>query len=303
MRLLLLLTVVLGVVACADPATTLRPPHTSAANPSQTKAPAALASPTLLVWAHGKDATRVPATTFRLESNGEVVDRSPGVRIATSRGEWTWTTRREPVATESCDFDTPIPPQESWVTSATLVGPGGVEQPIVRIKPDAEGANELHHQVDLLASLGPLVFVEQTTWSYSCGAHGADAKEFLVWDVERARPLDVLPKIPAADTVIANAQRELDRTSPGGPFGASTPEITELFPVLRGDRLHFDAQVTVPSCYACGDGLWSSYTRSVRVAARPPPEIARQAWVPHGVLAFAKAHPDLAVGGWSRAPE
>jgi hypothetical protein len=299
MRLLLLLVVVLALGSCADPANNPRPPHAATSNPSRTKAPPEGGAAKLLVWARAREADDGTTTTFRLAANGEVLDRSPGLRIATARGEWTWTTRRTEVRTDPCDFDTPIPPQESWVTSASLVGPGGVEQQIVRAKPEAEGANELHHQVDLVASLGPILFVEQTSWSYSCGAHGSQVKEFTVWDAERARALDVVHHVPDASLLMTSAKAALEGDD-AGAFAASPPEITEIVPVLRGDQLTFEAQVTIASCYACGDGLWSSYTRSKRVAAKPPAELVRYAVLPRAVVAFAAAHPDLLVGGWSR---
>jgi hypothetical protein len=71
-------------------------------------------------------------------------------------------------------------------------------------------------------------------------------------------------------------------------------------PVLDASGARFLAQVTRESCYACGDGAWSSYTRSVRVPAEPPAAIAGVARaMPPAVRAFARARPDLELGGWS----
>jgi hypothetical protein len=81
-------------------------------------------------------------------------------------------------------------------------------------------------------------------------------------------------------------------------------ELTAILPSYdREGRLAVGMQFTAPSCYACSDGAWSSYSKSTTVAVPVLPEALR-AWAtaPAGVRAFARAHPELAVGGWSDLP-
>jgi hypothetical protein len=77
--------------------------------------------------------------------------------------------------------------------------------------------------------------------------------------------------------------------------------LTEVVPSFGpGARLDVRYQLTAFTCYACGDGAWSSYSKSMRVDARRTPSPLRP-WVTPapGVHAFALAHPELTVGGWS----
>jgi hypothetical protein len=71
----------------------------------------------------------------------------------------------------------------------------------------------------------------------------------------------------------------------------------------REARLAVGMQFTAPSCYACSDGAWSSYSKSTTLPAPVVPEALR-AWAlaPAGVQAFAHGHPELGIGGWSDLP-
>jgi hypothetical protein len=83
-------------------------------------------------------------------------------------------------------------------------------------------------------------------------------------------------------------------------FGDGKADITEILPVVQGSgKVSFEAQLTVPTCYACGDGLWSSYTRSVRVKAPAPPPVASFTELPSQVWVFLSQHSGLTLGGWS----
>ena len=76
----------------------------------------------------------------------------------------------------------------------------------------------------------------------------------------------------------------------------SPPTITEVLPVFDGHRVAFDAQLTISACYACSDGLWSSYTRSVRLRTPAPPVLAPYGDLPTSVSLFASHHSELTVG-------
>jgi hypothetical protein len=67
--------------------------------------------------------------------------------------------------------------------------------------------------------------------------------------------------------------------------------------------LHVDHSFSTFACYACGDGVWSSYTRSVNVPAHTLPERARPySRAPEVVSAYLDAHPGDKIAGWSAVP-
>ncbi|AKU95222.1 hypothetical protein AKJ09_01886 [Labilithrix luteola] len=267
---------------------------------------AAAATGTTLVWARAKDGT---ASSYRLSSApspaGSAAPVTPGIQIAAQGATWVWTTRSERVPTRPCDFDlTHAPAQRGQVTRATLVRTspgGGVNEQLVVPPPTIEDANEVDHSVTLLFTLGPLLFIEEQTYEYSCGAHGSISSAFIVWDANEGKAVNVLDRLPDEPALIKRAEPKLeaDALEAGGPLGQEPPQITELLPVFRDGQLRFEAQITTSSCYACSDGLWSSYTRSVRLEAEPPPVVAPWIAVPPTVAAFARDHKDVTIGGWS----
>lgn len=246
----------------------------------------------MLIWATDANGER---STFQVGPDGRVYDRSPGVRIATKRGAWTWIETPVDVATAPCSTGGyEKPPGIGVATRASLVR-NAEEQIVVQPKETPCCPNEARHTVALRASLGPLLFVEETDFSFECGAHGHTEKSFLVWDADRAERVDLLGALPDAERLEAAASRMTGELAPG-----DKGEITALFPVLRDGRVVVEAQVSAPACYACGDGVWSSYTRSVRLPTRPPAPLEPYLSVPPQVVGFVRTHPDLEVGGWSR---
>lgn len=280
-----------------------------AATPARTGAPLAVAQgpsfsakakrsseivpTTSLVWTKSSDGS---LATVRLDDDGSVLDRTAGVRIVASHSEWAWSTRREGIATADCTSPA-IPAREGWSTTASVVS-GRNEQVVARRKADIESLNEVSHAVDLLFSMGPLLFIEERESLFACGAHGTETRSFFVWDIEKREKVQVLEQLPQPRLRAAARPLLID----AGGFAEGEPEITEIIPFIREGRVRFEAQVTGSACYACGDGRWSSYTRSVRVPVDTPPALALHAHVPRGVAAFAQAHPDLAVGGFSHLP-
>jgi hypothetical protein len=158
------------------------------------------------------------------------------------------------------------------------------------------------HDARPVASLGPYLFVEQSTYAYACGAHGFTMASFVVWDIEKARTIDLISQIPNREALFAEAARQLaeEATDGHGTFGDGKAEITEVLPVVEGSgKVAWQVQLTVPTCYACGDGLWSSYTHSVRVKTPAPAPLASFRELPSQVVMFLSHHPGLTLGGWS----
>lgn len=256
------------------------------------------------MWARDKAGL---AWTYQVQPDGKADARLEGIHIATARGQWTWVTKTLDVETEPCDLSlgSRQPAQGGTVTRASVLGSGDREQVIVDPSTGCGGEhcpNEVRHDARPIASLGPYVFVEESTYAYACGAHGFTNASFVVWDLDQGRAVDLISQIPNRDVLLSSSARLFDDDAADRPvFGEGKAEITEIVPVLdaASGKVAFQAQLTVPTCYACGDGAWSSYTRSVRIKAQPPAALTAFGTLPSQVAVFLSAHPGLAFGGWS----
>jgi hypothetical protein len=297
--------VLLALSACAE--SRPPPPRTvTVARVPRDGEPRAFGAPTMLVWVRDKQGV---AWTYQVQPDGKGDARLEGIHIATDRGRWTWVTKTLDVETEPCDLSlgSRHPAQGGTVTRASVVGSAGTHEQVI-VDPDTNcGAehcpNEVRHDARPVASLGPYLFVEESTYAYACGAHGFTNASFVVWDLDKGRAVDLVGQVPNRDAILAEAGRLFAEDANDRPvFGDGKPDITEILPVVEGSgKVGFEAQLTAPTCYACGDGLWSSYTRSVRVKARPPAPIAGFTEVPSQVGVFLSHHPGLTLGGWSEA--
>jgi hypothetical protein len=285
-----LLFLLVGIASCG-----VEGARSTSPTPARHPPTAENAGSSVLVWVTAKDGDR---STYRLRADGRPLERMAGVRIATRAGEWTWIASPAPVITEAC-ADGGVggvqkPAGVGTTTRVALVGDGGAQTVVVRDTPCCP--NEARHTADLRASLGPLLFVTESVFSFHCGAHGHTEASFFVWDAERRARVDVLTDVPDAARLKVAASTGIAEAVPGD----AAVDLTALFPVVRAGRLGFEAQLTFPACYACSDGAWSSYTRSVRLPALPPPVLEPFATVPRAVVLFAKSHPEVELGGWSR---
>jgi len=259
-------------------------------------------SPPTLVWVEGKDGA---LWTHQVEPDGTSSARLEGAHVGTRYGTWTWVTQTIDVETEACDL--PVgdvhPAVGGTVTRGSLVGAGGQEQLVVdpSARCDEHCPNELRHEARPIGSVGPYLFVEQSRYVYACGAHGSSSVSFVVWDMEGGRPVDLLGAVPNLAQLRDEATKRFrdDEESVGPAFAGSPPRITELVPLVDGRKLGFEAQLTIETCYACSDGAWSSYTRSVRLPTAPPAVLVPFARLPSSVATFLSRHPDLKLGGWS----
>ena len=258
-------------------------------------------SPTILVWTKTEgsgdspDPKNAKNDTFSLRHGTS--ERVSGIEIATRTGTWRWITDEVTVATEPCDDESP--PQEGSSTRAALARSPKVKQ-VIFDPPTTTEATVLSGSVDLVGSLGPLLFIEQGESTYNCGAaHGGHSASFLVWDAERAEAVDVLKDLPDEQEIFARAVEAFAAAEEPEKVDDQSFEITELRPVFHDGELSFEAQVTIDACYACSDGNWSSYTKSVRVPAEIPEVAVPYAHVPPEVARFAKEHPELTIGGFS----
>ncbi len=297
-----------GQAAACSPARTIlvaapvAPAATASASPTAGRA-------RTLVWTHGSAGTCGDAAcpdepvTYELSDDGDVLAKVPGIRVAAAGTEWTWEEGSEAVQTEPCEGPFERPPGEGRATRVRLVPADPGRRPIeLVVPPDVHGANEVDHSARLLASVGPLLFVEESTYAYACGAHGNSEVRFRVWNVEDGAPLDLLSEIPDRDRLVAAGKTAIDEDADGPDFSTNEdpPTLTELLPRVgpRG-RLEASALVSVPSCYACTSGGWSSYTTSASVPVDPPERLRKLGPVPAAAQRFAATHPAVTIAGYS----
>jgi hypothetical protein len=273
-----------------------------------------------LVWTQDGHGHR---RTWTVDEAGGVLESEDGVRIAAGGLTWAWKETVRPVKTHACptfdDAGNEMPgteqPSPGRGVRVTLEGVGageGASQTVITPVKDSH-ASELEQSVELMSTVGPYLFVRTQVYAYACGAHGGVGDQFVVWDADQRRVVwsssdsvkapsqqDWTADAPRAKAVAALAAQE-DVKMFADESGHITPSLTEIVPSFGpGARLDVRYQLTAFACYACSDGAWSSYSRSTRVDAPRTPDPLRPWGVPAaGVHAFALAHPQLTVGGWS----
>jgi hypothetical protein len=260
-----------------------------------------------LVWTRDSDGR---ATTHRLDNAGRELETVDGIFVATGAGAWQW--REDPLVIETrpCErFDEagellpsePTAPGEATRASLLHVA-GGAEQVIVEPTADTEGAAEIQHGVELVASVGPYLFIRESTYAYTCGAHGNTGVSATLWDAVQGTSIAPPDDMGSIEGPLAKAIEELsDEDDDIFPVNESTVTMTELVPTFAKDgALELGVQFTAPTCYACSNGGWGSYTKSaIEPAAAMPSLFVPFAHPPEAVRAFATSHPDLSLGGWS----
>ncbi len=268
------------------------------------RTPAALARAHTLVWA--TPAEEGTPATYALGDEGETLSQQEGIRIWASSTEWTCEVSAPPIPTRACEDGPERPAQEGQGVRVRLV-PSDRSRSALEIVSPAPGdqANEIQQSARLLASIGPYVFVEDSTFTYTCGAHGNTGVSFAVWNLDDGRRVDLLSELPDREHVLASGKSAIDATPDAIDFSRpeDPPVITELLPRIGPHgRLEATALVTVASCYACTAGGWSSYTVSTQVPVPLPWRLRGLGDPPRAVGLFADAHPGLTVGGYSVIP-
>ncbi|WP_437675919.1 hypothetical protein [Sorangium sp. So ce131] len=286
------------VVLAPAPAATSSDPH--AASDAE-------AGGVILAWGSIGGA---PPRTWHLAEDGAVIGEEPGIVVATRRGAWRWAVREEQVATSACETwnGTQDEPGEGTGTRATLVRRGEVGRQEVIAPPDEEGLREIQHTATLLGSVGPYLFVEERTYRDGCGAHGSEGAAFVVWNAEVGAAVDLLAEVPGVPALQEAAEVVLDESEedPGvAQQQEDTPDLVQIAPAYGSSgRLQLTAQLARFACYACGDGVWGSYSRSATVPlTERPARLSAWASPPPAVQTFLARTPGVALGGWSRFAE
>jgi len=273
----------------------------------QPEPPATVETPnaesSLLVWV--RDTTDEPST-YRIDDEGRVLEHMDGIRIAVDGVAWRWQEERvtaRTVADEGCgSSDDGEDEGESFVTRAILSRlDDGSSQTIVAPPAPDEDASDFEHVVKLVRSVGPLLFIRQSTYVYGCGAHGNLGAQAFVWDARSNSEVELATEIATLEELRLQATRILSESDDAIPTEEDEVGLAELLPRFspEGD-FELDLRFTGFACYACSDEDWSSYTKSVFLPAPALPEtLLPHTDVPAGVRAFLREHPELELGGIS----
>jgi hypothetical protein len=254
-----------------------------------------------LVWV--RDA-QGEASTHRIDArDGRALGSLDGVVLAVNGVAWRWEEAQLPVASEDCPAEMTLDPLEDGHATRVVLHPIGqdsrLEQEVVEPSGRAD-VNQLEHDVELLGSVGPYLFVQESEHAYACGAHGFWSNSFFVWDAASGKKV-TFAEVSELSLLRDDAKALFDEDEDLDLEEGETPELTKLVPSWKPDgALAFGHQFTKSTAYAFSDGRWSSYTRSVVVPSRTlPKEIAPYAQAPAAVVAFAAAHPELTLGGFA----
>jgi hypothetical protein len=305
-------SVALWVTGCSASSSPLTAPleapqNVEKATPSGTR---------VLVWTVNQDGERM---TWTLDEAGDPAELRDGIRIAARGAVWDWHETVEKLATTACPtFDDngveqppgAAPEPGTGVRIALEREDGGDRSELVAPQ-SAEGAQDLEQTVDLVASVGPYLFIRESTYAYTCGAHGNVGVSFRVYDAEHG--LDVWSSADgqrfvdlvavARETTRARSELLVDDDVAAFASDGKLPlDLTAIVPTYHTDgALEMGLQFTADTCYACSDGVWSSYTKSTTEPLDDLPATLRPwATAPTGVAAFLGEHPTLTLGGWTR---
>ena len=267
-----------------------------------------------LVWSAA--AADSPARTVWIDGEGRPVAQRAGVVVGGSGGLWAWTEGKETTRGVDCEClrnaEDPDNAQclargeVATVQLADLLG--GRRVSVVAAEPSDENALP-EQRAAPLAGVGPYLFVEADYDVYSCGAHGFHNVEARVYDLSRGGAvvelLDSVQALAVEEREGVEARRALEDELDDDDWVEGSVESVYLTEVeakwTPAGTLDVAYQLTTGACYACSDGLSSSYSRSAVVpASSVPPALAEWTRAPEPVRRYWRAAPPGERAGWSR---
>ncbi|WP_394831213.1 hypothetical protein LVJ94_32350 [Pendulispora rubella] len=302
-------------------------------DPIDAPARAGLARGIYFVWGRTRGAER----TYAIGADGSVVGEAPAAVFAVNGRLHRWAVRRVEVGRHACrvrfDDRDGLPTeqvkasQEAWlaeqediarhptrtVDQAELVDlTSGARKVVSQLHLDdaAEGdllvgATDFRFDVSLTGSVDSYLFVRESTWVDSCGAHGNAFSAAGVLDMASdAKPAD-LGSIPdaALRKARSRAEKQFDELRKEWNGEAEDDaELVELLPQYdaRG-TLSFTGRFATFAPYAFSRGDWASYTLATTTSLRAfPNRLPRPAAAPSAIRVFLQTKPDFTVGGFSK---
>jgi hypothetical protein len=225
-------------------------------------APAAPAAAAYVMW--GGDQ---PSSAF-IAADGHVVRRVPGIVIADGGHTFRVHNTQVSVPTRDCDGRA----SEGRGESLTLVKDTG-EAVIISPEPLPSDVPQAYQSsAEVVASVGPYVFVRRHTYVYRCAALGVRAQgdsssESFVWDLTLGKTVARTSQHPDDESLGLRAATQLhaQREQP--------LEWVELVPTFKADaRLALGVRFVVPAGPSQADAEWSSRTRSTLVSTDVLPD-------------------------------
>jgi hypothetical protein len=283
---------------------------------ADSSAPAADTQPgeAYLVWSAA--AVDSPARTVWIDGQGRPVAQRAGVVAGGSGGLWAWTEGKETTRGVDCEClrnaEDPdnaqclVQGEVATVHLADLLS--GRRVGVVAAEPSDENALP-EQRAAPLAGVGPYLFVEADYDVYSCGAHGFHNVEARVYDLSRGGAvvelLDSAQALAVEEREGVAARRALEDEFDDDDWVEGSVESVYLTEVeakwTQAGTLDVAYQLTTGACYACSDGLSSSYSRSAVVpASSVPPALAEWTRAPEAVRRYWQATPPGERAGWSR---
>lgn len=250
--------------------------------PSSPPPPPPSAEDAYLIWQDSPEGL----TTLWLSATGERVSEHAGLVLSWGGSLWRLESSTSPHRALDCScvmrgpepFASDIPPTEctsdSTIATATLHGPGALSVPLLAAPAPESWQSDHEQSIQIHGSLGPYLMYAVSQSSYFCGAaHGTSASQFYVFDLRRpsagAHGLELLlssSELRVLSPDLLESARARLVTAEGEGSGlldpTASPRLTALSTDWTPTGLSVTAQLTFEVCYACGDGLWSAYTRS-----------------------------------------
>lgn len=235
---------------------------------------------------------------------------------------WQWIEEPVPVALSSCEQGADA--SGTGITYRVLLREltQGVELE-VRPAPTLGAVRRVEHRVEPVASVGPLLFLEDRLEAEPCQDLPPEGEErsaltlgrqpplrsaaAIVWDLRAGRPVEVLTDADREALIAARdrAAEELLRATPGEEEDVGRPELVAItprweIPPRAPGALSLDYVFAAGACYACSSG-WGPFAHATRVTAeRIPQRLASSVRVPRWARQAARTVEGAALAGFSR---
>ncbi|HEU4456840.1 MAG TPA: hypothetical protein VFR81_27480, partial [Longimicrobium sp.] len=152
---------------------------------------------------------------------------------------------------------------------------------------------------------GPFLMVETRSDNYACGAHGSLHVDWATYDLRTGETVALLDSAETEAAIAregAAALAELRKEMEPEEAAYREVEMTAVEARWTAEgALRVGYQFTTGACYACSDGIWSSYSRSLVVPAPALPRpLATYARAPEAVRRYWASSPPGEHAGWSQ---
>lgn len=235
-------------------------------------APAIGSSAAWLAWGERGDGV---AETRWLDARGTELASRDGIVIAHGGALYRLETETERPRLPTCEQleseEAESPRGErARLVRASLVELGGSRRITLAEPAETSGEASVEQEVELVASLGPYVFVRSSIASFACGAHGNVQAFIQAIDLTTGAAIELLSPRDEERTAALADRALLALTAEGGdaldvPIDAASIRRAASLPALERGRVVTEHVFETDVCYACSDPSWSSYTRAATV--------------------------------------